>query len=112
MLFNAYKSYPYTADYFSYTLITSADGTVTEKRYAISPVEIKANISTTYNGDLVIITKEKLQKSGYIANVTDRNGNQIYQNGVWEITQTMPATLAVGVISSYKYKAKIISGDI
>lgn len=112
MLFNAYKSFPYTAEYYSYTLVTSADGTVTEKRYATIPISIKANVSTTYNGDLVIITKEKLQKSGYLKNVTDRNGNQIYQNGTWEITQTMPATLAVGVISSYKYKAKIISGDI
>lgn len=112
MLFNTYKSYPYTADYYNYTLVTSADGTVTEKRYATFPTQIRTNITTTYSGDLVIISKEKLQKSGLLKNVIDRNGNEIYLDGVWEITQTMPATLAVGVIESYKYKAKLISGDI
>lgn len=112
MLFNTYKSYPFSADYYSYTLITSADGTVTERRYATIPVVIKANVSTSYSGELIIITKEKLQKSGYLKNVKDRNGNEIYVNGVWEITQTMPTTLAVGLVEAYKYRAKIISGDV
>lgn len=112
MLFNAYRTYPYTADYYSYTLITSADGTVTERRYTTIPTEIKVAISTSFIGDLVIITKEKLQKNARLSNLVDRNDNQIYPGATWEITQTMPRTNPVGFVEGYKYKAKIISGDI
>lgn len=112
MLFDAYKTYPYTVDYYNYTFITSADGTVTERRYQTIPTEIKVAISTSFIGDLIIITKEKLQKNGRLSNLVDRNDNQIYPDATWEITQTMPRTNPVGFVEGYKYKAKIISGDV
>lgn len=112
MLFNAYKTYPYTVDYYSYTLITSADGTVTEKRYSTIPQEIKVAISTSFIGDLIIIAREKLQKNGRLANLIDRNGTEIYPEAIWEITSTMPRTSPVGFVEGFKYKAKIISGNV
>lgn len=112
MLFNTYKSYPYTVDYYSYTLITSADGTVTTKRYVTIPTQIKVNLSTSFTGDLIILTKEKLQKNGILKNVVDKNGKEIYENSEWEIQSTMPTTISVGLVEGYKYQAKIISGDI
>lgn len=112
MLFNAYKTYPYTVDYYSYELITSADGTVTEKRFAVNPIEVKASISTSFVGDLILITKTKLQNKSRISNVRDKNGNLIYENGVWEINQTMPRTSPLGLVDGYKYRASLTSGDI
>jgi len=112
MLFSTYKTYPYTADYYSYVQITSADGTVTENRYATVPVEIKISVSTSFIGNLILMTKQKLQFAGKISNVRDKNGNQIYQDGVWEIDQTMPVTSPLGLVEGYKYRAKIISGAV
>lgn len=112
MLFNTYKSYPYTANYYSYVNVTSADGTVTTRRYATIPVEIKINLSTSFTGDLIILTKEKLQKYGRLTNVVDKNGREIYQNSQWEIKSTMPTTISVGLVEGYKYQAQIISGEI
>jgi hypothetical protein len=112
MLFSAYKSYKYTADYYSYVELISADGTVIEKRYSTIPVEIKTSVSTNFIGDLILMTKQKLQIAGKIANVRDKNGNEIYENGVWEIDQTMPITSPVGLVEGYKYRAVIISGEV
>lgn len=112
MIFNAYRSYPYTADYYAYTQITSADGTVVENRYNTVPQQVKMSISTSYIGDLIIITNSKLQIEGKISNVKDRNGNFIYLNGIWEISQTQPRTNPLGFVEGYKYKAKLISGAV
>jgi len=112
MLFNAYKKYPYVANYYGYTLITSADGTVTSKQYYTVPDIVGMLVSTSYIGDLIVITKNKLQIGGYIKELKDRNGNFIYQDGVWEITQTQPTTNPLGFVEAYKYKAKLISGEV
>lgn len=112
MLFNSYKTYPYTADYYSYEVITSADGTVSEKRYSTIPEQIKASVSTSFIGDLVIVTTSKLQNVGKIQNLLDRNGKEIYEDGVWEIKSTQPIVSSIGFVQGYKYKAKLISGDV
>jgi hypothetical protein len=112
MLFSAYKAFPYVADYYSYTIITSADGTVSEKRYSTIPVQIKMQASSSYIGDLIISTDAKLQKDGKISNLRDKNGAEIYQDGVWQISQTQPRTNSLGLVEGYRYKARIISGDI
>lgn len=112
MLFNTYKNYPYTADYYSYTLITSADGTVTERRYTIVPQRINVSVSTSFIGDLIITSTSKLQNAGQLSNLLDRNGNPVYSNSVWEIKSTQPVVNPIGFVQGYKYKAKLISGDI
>lgn len=112
MLFNTVKSRNYTVDYRSYTLVTSADGTVTEKRYTAVPTTIKVQISTSFTGDLIILTDEKLQLNAQLENLVDRNGNSVYDDGVWNITSTQPVVNALGLVEGYKYKAKIISGNV
>lgn len=114
MLFDTFKrtKYNYTGDYFGYKKVTSADGLVTENVYDEVPQEFKMALSTTYIGDIVILTDFKLQQAGYIDNITDRNGVQIYTDGLWEIKSTQPVLNALGIVEGYKYKAKIISGNI
>lgn len=106
------KQYPYTADYYSYTLITSADGTVTERRYATIPTEVKLSLSVNLLGDLVIESETKFQINSYLKNVLDRNGEQIYTNGVWEIYQTAPLLSGLGTKEGYRYRARLIDGLI
>ena len=114
MLFTTFKraKYNYSGDYYGYTVVTSADGTVSEKRYNEFFTKITFSLSTSFIGDIVILTDSKLQNTGRIQNITDRNGNLVYQDGVWEISQTQPVVNAMGIVEGYKYKAKIISGDI
>jgi len=112
MLFNTYKTYPYTADYYSYETITSADGTVTTKRYTTLPEKVKLSVTTSYIGNLIIFTKTKMQLSGKILNLTDKNNVEIYEDGQWEITQTQPITSPLGIVSGYRYKAKLIGGNV
>jgi len=112
MLFNTVKNRNYTVDYKGYTLVTSADGTVTEKRYATIPTTIKVQISTSFTGDLIILADDKLQLEGYLENLVDRNENIVYDDALWKITSTQPVVNAVGLVEGYKYKAKIISGNI
>lgn len=106
------KQYPYTADYYSYTIITSADGTVTERRYATIPTEVKLSLSVNLLGDLVIESETKFQINSYLKNILDRNGEQIYTDGVWEIYQTAPLLSGLGTKEGYKYKARLIEGNI
>jgi hypothetical protein len=112
MLFSAYKSYPYSAEYYSYTIITSADGTVSEKRYSVNPEIIKLSLTTSYIGDLILFSKSKMQLEGKLKNVTDKNGIEIYQDGEWQITQTQPMTSPVGLVTGYRYKARLIGGNV
>lgn len=112
MLFHTYKNYPYTADYYSYETITSADGTVTTKRYTTVPEQVKLSVTTSYIGDLVIFTKTKMQLAGRLMNLTDKNNTEIYENGEWEITQTQPITSPVGIVNGYRYKARLIGGNV
>jgi len=113
MLFNAYKTYPYSADYYGYSIITNpTDPDQTSKVYTSIPTTVRLSVSTSFVGDLVIVTTSKLQNAGRLANLLDRTGKQIYENSVWEIKSTQPIVNPVGFVQGYKYKAKLISGDI
>jgi len=112
MLFNTVKNRNYTVDYRGYTLVTSADGLVTERRYAVTPTTIRVQISTSFTGDLIILADDKLQLDGYLDNLVDRNNIPVYEDARWRISSTQPLVNAVGLVEGYKYKAKIISGNI
>lgn len=114
MLFNTLRKakYTYLGDYYGYTVLTSADGLVSNNVYASTPTPIQFALSTTFIGDIVILTDSKLQLKGRITDIKDRNDNPIYIDGEWEIKSTQPIVNAMGIIDGYKYKAKIISGDI
>ena len=118
MKINTTKNYFYTGDYYSYSLVTSADGTVTTKQYVTTPLQISMDISVNLNnntgviGDLIIISKYKMQLSSYLKNVLDKNNEEIYEAGTWEITSTMPVLNAFGIKEGYRYNAKIIEGNI
>lgn len=110
-LFSTYKKFNYTADVYGYTLITSPDGTTTEREYEVVPQNYAMQVTTSFAGDLVILSNAKFQRQALILELKDRNGNEIYNNGAWEISSTQPITNALGLIDGYKYKAKLIQGD-
>jgi hypothetical protein len=112
MKLNTTKQYLYTGDYYSYTLVTSADGTVTTKQYVTAPQQISADLSINLLGELIIKSPYKMQISGYLKNILDRNGEEIYTNGVWEIVQTAPMLNSLAIKEGYKYRARLISGDV
>lgn len=106
------KSYPYTAEHYAYVLVTSADGTVTEKQFNLVSTPVKLSLSTNIFGQLKIDSEYKMQKNSVLKNILDKNGEQIYTDGVWEIIQTAPILSALGTKEGYQYVATIISGDI
>lgn len=112
MKVNTTKVYPYTADSYGYTLVTSADGTVTETRYNTVPDIVTLALSVNLLGELIIESKSKLQLNSYLKNVVDKNREEIYQDGVWKITQTAPLLASIGVKEGYKYRATLIEGQI
>jgi hypothetical protein len=109
---NLAKQYPYTADYYGYRIITSADGTVTTREYDITPTQVTTSLSVNLLGDLVIDSENKMQLHGYLKNVRDKNNEQIYQDGVWEIYQTAPILSAIGTKEGYRYRGRLIEGQI
>jgi len=109
---NLAKTYPYTGDYYSYTLVTSADGTVTERRYITVPTQVKLSLSTNLIGELLIDSESKMQLSGLLKNILDKNGEEIYDGGEWEIIQTMPLLSSIGTKEGYQYRADLIAGQI
>jgi len=109
---NLTKQYPFTGDYYSYTLITSADGTVTERRYAIVPTQVKMALSINLLGELVIDSPTKMQLDGKLKNVVDKNGEEIYEAGEWQIGRVAPNLNPIGTKEDYRYYAKIIGGII
>ena len=106
------KQYPYTGNYYGYTNTTSADGSVTEKIYATVPTEVKLSISVNLLGDLIIDSVSKMQLGGYLRSIVDKNGNEIYQDGLWEIFQTAPLLSGIGTTEGYRYRARIIGGNV
>lgn len=106
------KQYPYSADYYGYRLVTSADGTVTEKQYDTIPITVKLALSVNLLGDLVIDSESKFQINSYLRNIVDRNGEEIYVDGVWEIYQTAPLLSTLGTKEGYRYRARLIDGLI
>lgn len=109
MLFNTVNNYRYTADTYAYTIVTNADGS-TSNLYSTNPIPIKFALSTSFIGDMVILTNIKLQKAALLRNVRDRQGTLVYENGVWEIIQSQPLVNAAGLTEGFKYKAKLIAG--
>ena len=109
---NTTREYHYIGDYYSYTIVTSADGTVSNRVYETTPVKVSLAISLNLLGELVIISNSKMQLDGYIKNLLDRNGDQIYDGGVWQINQTAPLLNGLGLKDGYKYRAKLIEGMI
>ena len=109
---NLTKTYPYVGDYYSYTIRTSADGVVTEKVYTGVPTQVAMALSINLLGDLVVESETKFQINSYLKNILDRNGEQIYTDGVWEIYQTAPLLSAIGIKEGYKYRARLIDGLI
>ncbi len=108
---NVAKQHPYTGDYYSYVLVTSADGTVTEKQYVTFPSQFKMSIEIDFLSNLLITSDAKLQIYTILRNIVDKNGEEIYEGGVWEIYQTAPLLSALGTKEGYQYKARIIAGD-
>ncbi len=109
---NVAKQYPYAGDYYSYTVRTSADGVVTERVYVGVPTQVFLSLSVNLLGDLVIDSETKFQINSYLKNIVDRNGEQIYTDGVWEIYQTAPLLSGLGTKEGYRYRARLIDGLI
>jgi hypothetical protein len=104
--------YPYTGDYYSYTIVTSADGLVSNKVYSQSPTQVKMMLTVNLLGQLLIKSTSKMQLNGNIGNIVDKHGDQIYTDGVWKITQTAPLLGSLGIKNGYHYRADLISGEI
>lgn len=109
---NLTKQYPFTGDYFSYTLVTLADGTVTGKTYIGVPTPVQLALSVNLLGELLIESETKMQVNGRLKNIVDRNNEEIYEAGEWEIIQTAPILSAIGTKDGYKYRADLIGGEI
>jgi hypothetical protein len=108
----AIKQYLYSGDYYSYRLITSADGTVTTKQYVTAPEEVSMLIQTNIFGELKIDSLYKMQRESILKNIKDKNNEEIYENGVWEIIQSAPILSPMGTKEGYQYIAILKSGDI
>lgn len=109
---NTTKQYPYLGDYYGYTIITSADGLVSNRVYTTIPAPVTMQLSISLIGELLIESQSKMQRNSYIKNIVDANGDEIYINGEWQIIQTAPILGPMGLKAGYKYRAQIISGDI
>ena len=109
---NTTKSYPYSGKYYGYSLVTSADGTVTERKYDEFFTIINMALTVNLLGELVIESESKMQLNGYIREVLDKNDENIYVDGVWQIIQTAPLLGPLGIKGGYKYRARLIEGQI
>lgn len=109
---NTTKQYLYTGDLYGYTLVTSADGSVTERVYTEVPTQVSMALSVNLLGDLVIESESKMQVNSYIANIIDANGEEIYNDGQWQVFQTAPLLGPMGIKAGYRYRARIIQGEI
>lgn len=109
---NTTKQYLYTGDLYGYTLVTSADGSVTERVYDEVPVQVALALSVNLLGDLIIESESKMQLDAYLQNVLDANGEEIYVGGQWRIFQTAPLLGPMGLKAGYKYRATLIAGNI
>ena len=109
---NTTMQYPYTGDYYGYTLVTSADGTISNRVYSTTPAPVAMSLSINLVGELIITSQTKMQRNAYVKNIVDANNDEIYTNGEWQIVQTAPILGPMGLKDGYKYRAQIISGDI
>lgn len=109
---NTTKQYLYRADYYGYTIVSSADGTISTKVYTQDPVEVSLSLSVNLLGDLIIESESKMQLDGRIATIVDVNDDEIYTDGEWQIFQTAPILGPMGTKAGYRYRARIIAGNI
>lgn len=112
MKINTTKPYHFTGDLYGYELITSADGTVTETRYVTVPTQVSMSITVNLLGELIIESPNKMQINSYLRNIVDKNGEEIYVNGGWKVTQTAPLLNSLGEKAGYKYRAVLFEGQI
>jgi hypothetical protein len=112
MKVNTTKQYPYTGELYGYTLVTSADGSVTERFYDEVSTEVKMILSVNLLGELVIESQSKMQLDAYLQNIVDANGDEIYLGGQWQITRTAPYLGPMGLKDGYQYRAILIDGQI
>lgn len=112
MKINTTKEYPYTGDHYSYSVVTSADGSVSNNVYVTNPVQVTMQLSVNLLGELIITSPNKMQLNAYVGNIVDKNGEEIYTDGLWKITQTAPLLGPGGLKSGYKYRAVLIQGQI
>lgn len=107
------KQYPYTGDYYGYVVIANPnDPDQTSRQYATIPTKVKMSLSTNLLGELLIDSESKMQLAGLLKNIVDKNGEEIYDAGEWEIIQTMPLLSAIGTKEGYQYRADLIGGQI
>ena len=109
---NTTKQYLYTGDLYGYTVLTSADGTVTTNVYTQDPTPVSLALSINLLGELIIESESKMQLNAYLENIVDANGEQIYVGGQWQILQTAPMLGPMGLKAGYKYRARLIAGEI
>lgn len=108
---NATKQFPYVGDYYGYTVKTGAQG-ITYTEYTLVPEQVFMQLSVNLLGDLVIESQTKMQLNSYIKNIVDANGEEIYMAGEWQIFQTAPVLGPMGLKSGFRYRARIIAGNV
>ena len=109
---NTTVQYPYTGDLYGYILVTSADGTVTQKDYDTVPTQVAMSLDVNLLGQLIIKSQAKMQLDAYLELVKDANGEEIYVGGKWQIIQTAPILGPNGIKGGYQYRANLIDGQI
>jgi hypothetical protein len=109
---NTTKQYLYTGDLYGYRVVTSADGTVTENVYVEVPERVSLALSINLLGELIVESESKMQLNAYLKNIVDANGEEIYVDGQWQILQTAPLLGPMGLKAGYKYRARLIAGEI
>jgi hypothetical protein len=125
MKFNTTRKFPFYADYYGYTNITSADGTLTTKNYAVVPQRVSVSMTsdlalggaTTVTGaDLGAVfvqSRTKMQLDGLIKNILDSTGALMYEGGgEWKITMSAPYLGPNGIQDGYKYRLVQTKGNI
>jgi hypothetical protein len=104
------KEYHYTGDYYGYTRTTIGED-LYEYNYFYNR-KVKMALSINMMGELVIHSPDKMQLDGKITDILDKNGDEIYTNGEWSITQTAPTLNPLGYKEGYQYKAVLVNGEI
>jgi hypothetical protein len=109
---NSTKQYFYTGDYYNYTVVTSADGLVTNNIYTEYPTKVEMSLSISLFGELLIDSQTKMQINSYLRNIVDANNEEIYEGGGWRINQTAPILGPNGLKDGYRYRAVLFEGII
>lgn len=107
----AAKNYFYTGNHFGYITFTNPEGIVV-KQYNSIPTSVKLALSVNFVGELVIESESKLQLQSRLVDIVDKNGDEIYEDGEWEIVATMPILSPLGIKEGYRYRAQMIAGNI